>query len=183
MKKLIILGVSFCLAVALFIGYNGLGNESKHVIDSAKLLYFDSAKDVKSNSELIVEVSKIGEKPVSYDLGEGLYDNLTLSNVKIEKVIKPLQNKKLDVGDEIWIVESEWTDKETGVIHHTENYSKMTDNKSYRLYLGYNPDVDNYYPVGLLYGKVPMNTMEKNFYGDLKNDHIKSVVEELQKNP
>jgi hypothetical protein len=183
MKKIMILGVSFCVAVALLIGYNNFGHVSKHVIDSAKLPYFNNANDVINNSELIVEVSKIGEKPVSYDLGEGLYDNLTLSKVKIEKVIKPLKGKKLDVGDEIWIVESEWTDKETGVIHHTENYSKMTDNKKYRLYLGYNSEVDNYYPVGLLYGKVPMNTMEKNYYGDFKNDHIKGVVEELQKNP
>lgn len=94
-----------------------------------------------------------------------------------------MQGESLDVGDEIWIVESEWTDKETGLIHHTENYSKMTENTKYRLYLGYNPDVDNYYPVGLLYGKVPMDTKEKKFYGDFNNDHIKNVVEELQINP
>lgn len=87
------------------------------------------------------------------------------------------------MGDEIFIVESQWTDKEARVIHHIAHYSKMADNKQYRLYLRYNSDVDNYYPVGLLYGKVPIDTMEKNFYGDFNNDHIKSIIADLQKNP
>lgn len=93
MKKLIILGVSLCFAVALFIGYSGFNNENKYVVDSAKLPHFGDAKEVKDSSDLIVEVSKISEKPVSYDLGEGCSDNLTLSNVKIEKVIKPMEGK------------------------------------------------------------------------------------------
>lgn len=179
MKKIIIFGVCLSLLLAFF---TGCQNVEKHVIDSAKLPHFKSAEDVINNSELIVKVSKISEEPVSYDIGEGKYDNLTLSNVKIEKVIKPMKGKDINKGDVIKIVESEWTDAE-GVIHHTENYSKMAADKKYTLYLGYNPDVDNYYPIGLLYGKVPVDPSEKNFYGDFKSEHIKSVIEQLQKNP
>lgn len=178
MKKIIIFSFCLCFVLAFF---TGCQNVEKHVIDSAKLPHFKSTEDVINNSELIVKVSKISEEPVSYDLGDGKYDKLTLSNVKIEKVIKPMEGKDIKKGDIIKIVESEWTDAQ-GVIHHTENYSKMGIDKKYILYLGYNPEVENYYPIGLLYGKVPVDSSEKNFYGDFKNDHIKSVIDQLQKN-
>lgn len=177
MKKIIIFGVCLCFILTFFIGCQ---NVEKHVIDSAKLPEFKSAEDVINNSELIVKVSKISEEPVSYDLGDGKYDNFTLSSVKIEKVIKPMEGKDINKGDVIKIVESEWTDAE-GAIHHIENYSKMGNDKKYTLYLGYNPDVDNYYPIGMLYGKVPVDSSEKKFYGDFKNDHIEGVIEQLQK--
>lgn len=180
MKRTIIFGACLCLALVFFAGYH---NEYKHVVDSAKLPYFSSGEDVKNDSELIVEVSKISEEPVSYDIGDGHHDNLTLSNVKIEKIIKQMEGKALDKGDVIKIVESEWTDETNHVIHHTENYSKMNTDNKYTLYLGYNSDADNYYPIGLLYGKVPVDTSEKNFYGEIKSDHIKRVMKELQKNP
>ena len=48
--------------------------------------------------------------------------------------------------------------------------------------MGYNSEVDNYYPVGLLYGKIPMDTAENVFYGELNNDKIKTIVEELREN-
>lgn len=81
------------------------------------------------------------------------------------------------------VVESEWTDAENRIIHHVENYSKMAVDKKYTLYLGYNPKVDNFYPIGLLYGKVPVDPSEKNFYGNFKNEHIKEVIRQLQGNP
>lgn len=85
-------------------------------------------------------------------------------------------------GDTIWIVESQWSDEKNRVVHHTENYLKMAVNKEYRLYSGYNSEVDNYYPVGLLYGKIPMDTAENVFYGELNNDKIKTIVEEFREN-
>jgi len=172
MKKIITFGICLCLMLVFFVGYQ---NGDKHVIDSAKLLEFKSAEEVVNNSELIVKVTKISEKPIAFDLGNGHYDNLTLSDVEIEKVIKPMQGKEINRGDVITIVESEWTDPNTKIIHHLENYSKMKEGKKYTLYLGYNIDYDNYYPVGLLYGKVPVDTSEKNFYGDFK-DSISRVL-------
>ena len=58
----------------------------------------------------------------------------------------------------------------------------MTESKKYRLYLRYNTEDDNYYSVGVLYGKVPLDdTIERNFYGDFKSDHIKGIIEKLKK--
>ena len=182
MRKRVIISVGICLVLSLVVGISSYVNRETHVIDHAKLFQYSSVDDVERASDLIVEVQKIDEKPITYNLGEGHYDNLTLSKVKIEKVVKPFSEKKLSQGDTIWIVESQWSDEKNRVVHHTENYLKMAVNKEYRLYLGYNSEVDNYYPVGLLYGKIPMDTAENVFYGELNNDKIKTIVEELREN-
>lgn len=178
MKKLIFFSILLCFVIVAFAIYQP-GN--KHVIDSAKLPEFKSAEEVVSNSELIVKVRKVNEKPVAYDLGDGHFDNFTLSVLEIEKVIKPIVGKELSQGDLVTVLESEWTESKTNIVHHLENYSKMKNQKTYILYLGYNAEADNYYPVGLLYGKVPVDASEKNFYGDFKNERILDIVTELRK--
>ena len=57
----------------------------------------------------------------------------------------------------------------------------MAVDRNYTLYLGYNVDADNYYPIGLLYGKVPVDSEEVNFYGNFENEHIMKVVKELRR--
>lgn len=178
MKKFAILTVGLCLMLFAFIGYQ---HPTKHAIDPAKLMEFNSAKEVIDNSALIVKVRKISEKPVAYDLGNGGSDRLTLTEVEIEKVIKPMEGKVLNNGDKITIVEAEYADSKTGIIHHIENYMKMVTNKKYTLYLGYNKEVDNYYVVGLLYGKIPEDTKEKLFYGDMSIKKINEVISDFKK--
>jgi hypothetical protein len=45
-----------------------------------------------------------------------------------------MDGKKINIGDTIFVVESEWTDAENRIIHHVENYSKMAVDKKYTLY-------------------------------------------------
>ena len=48
-----------------------------------------------------------------------------------------------------------------GIVHHTEGYVKMQSDKVYTLCLGYNDMGENsqFYPIGLLYGKIPHDEM------------------------
>ncbi|MDF1617918.1 hypothetical protein [Petrocella sp. FN5] len=175
--------LSFSFVVLLLLSglflYNGKGYD--HVIDSAKLVSYSSADEVVENSDLVVVVNKLSDESVSYDLGDNHFDNFTLSKVEIKKIIKPSENKILSKGDVIEILESEWVDEEAKVVHHLENYKKMEKGKSYTLYLGYNEEVDNYYPIGLVCGKIPSDANEKMFYGDFQNTQALDVVEELKK--
>lgn len=179
MKKLIVPVICLCICFVVFLKYSNQ-LEYEHVIDSAKLPGYSTAEEVKENSALIVLVKKISEEPIAYKLDEGHYDNFTLSTVRVEEVIKPVPGKEISKGDVITVIESEWTDDKEKVIHHLENYKKMETMKKYTLYLGYNEEVENYYPIGLLYGKIAEDVKEEDFYGEMKNEQVLSVVKELK---
>jgi hypothetical protein len=181
MKKFILGVVIVCVILTGFTIHNIVFDEI-HIVGSAKLPYYGDAEAVADVSELIVSARKLDEKPVAYDMGEGRYDNFTLSRVEIIAVYKQTEDLHYKSGDMISILESEWYNPSDRVVHHTENYTKMKDSKAYILYLGHNPDVDNFYPVGLLYGKLPEDGNEPIFYGDAnKYAHISEVINELQK--
>ena len=59
-------------------------------------------KEFNNNERVYYERSnepiKISEKTMSYDIGHGCYANSTLSNVKLEKVIKRMEGK-IDISD------------------------------------------------------------------------------------
>jgi len=177
-KYAIILGIFLIVVFICSVSFINL-NSNKHIITSAKIPNFDSISEMEQNSNLIVIVKKTNEEPVSYNLGEGHFDNFTISNVTIEKVIKPMSGKNLKKGDVIQILESEWQDKTTKSVYHTEGYTKMINSKKYTLFLGYNVEVNNYYPIGLLYGKIPNDKNEKLFYGDYKNEKIEKLISKI----
>lgn len=179
MKKKFFVLTIFAIALVCISTFHN--NKYTHVIDSAKLPQFDNLSQVVENSDLIVMVEKVDDTPVSYQLSENHYDNHTLSTVMISKVIKPMENHTYSKGDIIQILESEWIDEENKIIHHVENYAKMKDNKKYILCLGYNSSVDNFYPIGLLYGKLPIDESENPFYGEVKNGYVQSVLSQLKK--
>lgn len=176
-KKILALAIA---AFALVFTAALQNDEYTHVIDSAKLPQFNDLAEVLENSDLIVMVEKVSDTPVAYELSDDHYDNLTLSTVKISKVIKPMDEHAYSKGDTIQVLESEWVDEENKIIHHVENYAKMGNSKKYVLCLGYNPSVDNFYPIGLLYGKIPLDKSESPFYGEVKNGHVQSVLSQMK---
>jgi hypothetical protein len=181
MKKY--LSVSIVLVIALFaiLLINKQEASNEHVMDSAKLPYYANAKEVFLDSALIIEAIKLSEEAISYPLGDGITDDFTISYVEVKKVIKTMDGKEIKEGDILQILESEWVDAKARQVHHVEGYTKMKDKKKYTLYLGYNETVDNYYPVGLLYGKIPFDEKEDKVYGGQLDPHISKVVEELRK--
>lgn len=181
MKKYILVSIVIVIALLAQIGIINQDASYEHVIHSAKLPYFANANEVIEESELIVEVIKLSEEAIAYPLADGLTDHFTISNVEVKKIIKLMDGKDIKKGDILEILESEWVDLEAKKIHHLEGYTKMKSNKKYTLYLGYNQEVDNYYPVGLLYGKIPNDEKEEKFYGDHQNPKIVEVIKDLKK--
>ena len=166
-KKLWLLCISAvavicCLAVILFVGQPNY----QDVIEPAKIVSYEDADAVIDDSVLIVRVKKTDETPVAYSLGDNHQDCFTLSKVEVEEVFKNLSNPSISEGSEIDILESQWTDEENEIVHHTGGYLKMQLGKQYLLLLGYNPSVNNYYPLGLLYGKIPIDPEEPLFLAE-----------------
>ena len=57
----------------------------------------------------------------------------------------------------------------------------MKSKRKYTLFLRYNQRLDNYYPVGLLYGKIPFDEKEAKFYGEYERPHITKVIDEYRR--
>lgn len=181
-KKRIVIAAALvlcCLAVILCIGAFAEKPNYESVIDEASLVYYEDADAVIDASVLIVRVKKVSEEDWAYPLGNGLFDRFTLSTVKIVEVYKSTGASKIEAGSKINILESQWTDKEYKRVHHTAGYIKMETGKEYLLFLGANPDMNYYYPLGVLYGKIPVDSDEKLFlsteYGE-----IVEIVQELR---
>lgn len=180
MKKTWILGTATVLFA--FLAIIAISNNKQHyqtVIDEAKIVYYESAEDVVDDSALIVCVKKIDETPVSYPLENNLTDCFTISTVAVEKVYQNLDNASILEGNEIQILESQWVDEQSKIVHHTGGYLKMETGKQYFLLLGYNKSVNNYYPLGLLYGKIPIDPKEPLFLDD-GYDQVVQTIEGLK---
>lgn len=173
---LTVLSLFACFAIPMLV----INSSPRDVIDEAKLVYYGKADDVINDSVLIIQAKKIGETQKTYLLENDLSDSFTLSTVKVESLYSNTSAVEIKPGNEIIILESQWTDEENKIIHHTEGYIKMELGKEYLLLLGYNASVDNYYPTGLLYGKVPLDIKEKLFLVD-QHEQIKGVIEEIRK--
>ena len=174
--------VLVCLAIVLYVCIGKTNYKS--VIDEAKLVAYENADEVIDDSVLIVRVKKISETAKEYPLENGIVDRFTLSTVKIIEVYKNTHDAEIVEGSKIEILESQWTDEENKTVHHTAGYLKMKTGNEYLLCLGYNPSVDNYYPTGLLCGKIPVDSREQLFLAsgyeqinemvqDLRNKYIK----------
>lgn len=155
--------------------------ETKHVVDNAKIVSYESADAVIAASELIVEVKKLSEKPLSFPLENDKTDDFTLPTVEVIKVIQPMSGKNISIGDKIPVLESEWFDAKLGIVHHTEGYVKMQSDKAYTLCLGYNDigENSNFYPNGLLYGKIPHDQSEARIFGETLNPQIERFQADL----
>ena len=136
-----------------------------HVSASAKYPEYTSADAVRKDSKLIVEGEKLSGKVYTYGEKDAV-TGYTLSEVRVLKIVKNSEDKKVAVGDMIKVVEGEWVDETNKVVHHDSNYTSMKNNKKYRLFLGYDSSYGTYYPLGLMYGKIPSDKNEKRFYGN-----------------
>jgi len=163
------------LAVILFAGQTNY----QEVIDHTKIVDYEDADAVIRDSVLIVRVKKIGEVPSERFYERGLPMDMTVSTVEVEEVFQNTGDTSILTGSEIDILESQWTDEETKIVHHTGGYLKMGTGKQYLLLLGYNSSVDNYYPLGLLYGKIPIDLNEDLFLAQ-GYEQVKETIDVLR---
>lgn len=155
------MGTVSCLAVICFVGQP----KYQDVIDAGKIVDYEDAAAVIDDSVLIVRANKTGEIPPSRFYELGLSPENTLSVVEVEEIYQNSGDALISTGNEIHVLESQWTDEESKTVHHLNGYLKMETGNQYLLFLGYNPSVDNYYPLGLLYGKIPLDLKENLFLG------------------
>ena len=164
-----------CLLVIRFAGQA----KYQDVIDAAKIVDYEDAEAVIDDSVLIVRAKKTGEVPSSRFYELGLPIENTLSVVEVEEVFQNSGDALISAGSEIYVLESQWTDEESKTVHHLNGYLKMETGNQYLLLLGYNPSLDNYYPLGLLYGKIPIDLKEDLFFGQ-GYEQVKETIDVLR---
>ena len=137
---------------------NKFGN---HIIVEAKIDSYRNLNDVEKESEVIVVGKKIKQNPSKIQKNNGYVNGvLTISNFKIEKVIKG----DFKIGDVIDIFESAGIDEKTGKIYHIEGYEFMDKDTEYLLFLRHS-QTDSWYMIsGLKFGKISLSGKK----GDLR---------------
>lgn len=177
--------IKFIIATAVLLGmafvFQSMPEQYEHVLIETKLPEYKDGSEVADASELIVEVVKLKEEPLSYPLENDLSIDYTLAYVEVQEVIKSSDGIDVEIGDVINVIENEWVDEKEKKVYHRAGYSKMKTKKGYTLYLGYNKEVDNYYIIGSIYGKVPKEKEEKLFFAtDEETMVVEGIVKELQ---
>ena len=149
------------------------------VNDAAKIVYYENADAVIAASDLIVRAVKLDEVQTEHPIDNGVSDRFTLSTVQITEVFQTSGTAAVAAGDVIEVRESQWTDAESKTVHHMEGYVKMEIGKQYLLCLSRGAGQDFYHPVGLLYGKIPLDPQEAPFLGAAIPE-IAAIMEDLR---
>jgi hypothetical protein len=134
-----------------------------HTIVSAKTDGYENREQLTIASDCIIVGTKTGEE-TSLDIknefgGIGLVG--TISEFSITRVIKNDTSNTLRKGAKIRIFENEGYNKKSNTIYHVNGYLKMGTGKKYILYLRYSPTDNWYTPMGVTFGKIPIDKSEK----------------------
>ena len=149
-------------------------NEAADVVVTAKIAAYESADAVIADSALIIRARKLDEEPAAE--GE---ERFTLSAVLVEEVCRDSGASEIRSGNTVSVRESQWIDAESGSVYHLAGYTKMETGKDYLLLLGADETSDSYSPVGVLYGKIPLDAEETPFLGGAHED-ILAIQNELR---
>lgn len=117
-----------------------------------------SYEAMEKQSDLIVFGTKTSEflEPPSID--GGVYK--LMAEFQIENVIKG--GEEYNSGDKITILEDVEYSVDTNIVYHSHGYQRMENGKQYYLMLGNGDSVRQYYIIGGVNGKVPVDTKEAN---------------------
>ena len=148
-------------------------NDSADVVVAAKISAYESADAVIEDSALIIRARKLDEEPAAD--GEA---RSTISAVQVETVFLNEGPAEIASGDTVAVRESQWTDAEGGV-YHLAGYVKMETGADYLLLLAPGESQNSYEPVGVLYGKIPLNEGETRFIGEA-HEEILAIQSELR---
>lgn len=178
----ILLILTICFSVCgVVLLKNNLNSDScntsvKDEVISAKIDEYSNLKDLSKDCDLIIYGTKKdeGEPQIINDENGNLLAGYTLSNIRVDKIIN--KNKSIDVkkNDTVAVLENEFYDKTDNTNYHIAGYCKMTNEKSYLIFLRYSEDDKWYIPTGVLYGKIPFDKNEKVMI-DYDKDLSKSV--------
>ena len=135
-------------------------------ISPAKIIVYESEEELEAEANVIVRVKKTEkeENVVEHPEKErpDIFFGYTKSMVEVEQIMKNTSGQKIDIGDEIQILENQFTemDGDTKVTYHLERYKMMEAGHEYILYLRSSQEKEGYGILGALQGKVPVSEEE-----------------------
>lgn len=190
MKLKFKIGVSiFVLVCLIFSGryiYNAK-SEPEIVTMHGKHESFESLSEMEAESEIIVIGKKLDiEKPVINKTPEDeVIDAHTLSEFKIEKIIKNETNIELEENHQITVLENGVFDSNFNgkkVYLNVDGYQLMKPNNKYVLFLRESLSHKGHYiPKGVVFGKVPLDSINTELLSiDDDNDLVNKVIKEAQ---
>jgi len=161
--------LSFSLILFLFatsnfnpLNNNNLSASPEQVILEAKTDYYESLDDMENVAPIILMGTKVSEEEpfIAYGPRKLPSHGYTKSGIKIDKIFKNKSNLKIKKEDIITVVENEITDPKTGTTYHIAGYTKMKQNQSYLLFVYYSEGDQWYVPMGVTFGKIPLDSEE-----------------------
>ena len=157
------------LAVLLSLVTTACGpREAAGAIDTlahAKGDLYTSAQELAADATVILRgVKTEREENVANNLGgPDHYWGYTISQVQVQEIMKNTSGLALAVGDEIPVLENQFTYRNThniAVTCHVDRYQKMQPGSQYFLYLRYSASDGWYVILSGLFGKVPVSAEE-----------------------
>lgn len=132
----------------------------------AKSDFYGSVEELDADATAILHVEKTEkEDNIVKDMGApDTWYGYTISTVQIKEVMKNSSGREMAVGDEIPVLENQftYTDGEgTRVTCHVERYKMMEPGNEYFLYLYYSEHDQWFVILSGLLGKVPVSENEE----------------------
>lgn len=163
LSSILIVGVITLFSINLEKEENVLADAPKKknvVVFEGKTDGFDSLEDLEGGSDIIIKGIKTGEVETvvtKSEIDDEVNGGFTVSDFKISEVFKTDSNSKIEVENNVSILENAFYDQETEATYTVNGYEKMIEGEEYLLFLS--SEVEGVFaPEGVTYGKVPLNT-------------------------
>ena len=159
----LILFVCAGISIYSFVQYKNKEKDVAYKIIEAKTKSYENLIELENDSTLIVKGIKTSEDEptILTDEHGGFLAGYTLSKFKISSIEKNETGNKIDIDNEITIVENEAYDKYKNEVLHIAGYTKMISEKEYLLFLYYAKGNGWYVPCGVTFGKIPFDRNER----------------------
>lgn len=183
-KKTVGISMVFILCIIGIVGMIciKIAPQHNHMLVHAKTDEYTSVREIEDDSNIIVCGKKIHEDPstIEKDDDGNLLTVYTMSTFKIDSIKK--NNGEIEINDKIRILENQGYDEKTNTTYHIAGYQKMKMNNEYFMLLRKADSkidgLDYYIPVGVNYGKIPLDNNEEIMF---KTDENWSEVTDIVK--
>ncbi|MGC2873717.1 hypothetical protein ACDL92_10555 [Ihubacter sp. mB4P-1] len=130
----------------------------EHICADAKVVRYEDTDDLIDKADVIAVCEKVSEGDSIVEKNEqgDLIAVYTLSTVNVKSIEKGNLNDK-----QITIMESEGYVKELNKVYHIAGYEKMKRGNSYLLLLRKSETDSWYIPLGVNFGKIPLDKSER----------------------
>lgn len=180
MQKAFLIGAAVSITLA---GCEKKGDIQTHAVTdvyvAAKTDMYDSVEDLEESSTVIVRGTKIYEGEPQIDRHKedgGIVATYTLSDIEIKEIYKDDSGQNLKVSNQITIIENTAIDETEHIRYHIAGYNMMELYKEYILFLKYSKEDQWFIPLGVTFGKFPLDEREELIYEEIDEDTIEERI-------